>query len=1374
MCSLGYYGSIAADSGSCTACPIGKHGYNSNGERLNINAGCTNCTQGKFGKGSDGQRVSDLTGCDSCPSNSYSPPGSTQRSMCTCNIGYYGTITASSGSCTACPSGKYGTGTDGQRTTEALGCAPCTNPLLPYQYYSSNGGTSATDCQTSTCNNARQWQYYTSSGGASIGGCGVASCTPLSNNKYYSSTAGQVTRTTNTSCTQGTCTNAARNQYYSGPNNQNPPRTTSTSCPVRSCTNARVFQYYSGSGGNSAPQDNTCPVSNCTNRPPAGFYWSGGGGTTAASCSHARCNNALLNNQYYSSNGDISPTGCSVATCTNALQLGQYYSQNGFASPTGCTVSACTNKPSNSVYTPGAYNINANCAFQCVAGYHLDSQACMLCPGGTFSVQGAVGPLQCQACTSGVHFPAGTAVVDTVQTGLSACVWNCRPGYRKAPDGSATCIVASATIEDRLTVKNYALVADRLNATHTRLARLNISDETTQTLGVLNVSLVTLVLLPASDTALRAYGMSSAGVLHAMDYAPPGPARAAPVAGVPRLWRRFGAPASSDFILVTTQQQFLLYKLFLANSTMLEVFDPIVGCLISATASSRDGSFAVSSCDGALFRVALLPPHDHRILAGAPESLGFLDGDNETARLRPALSVAVAPDASAAYVLHPAALSASDCVLRRVDLLATPAQVTTVLRSAYLSDGSISFGTQSDILWVASPLSFTVAQLSVANASQASVLSVFGSAGQGYLDDVTPGLLHTEKFQSPFAVSAWACARRGYDCAAHPAYALPCLQGYTSAVDGPCTPCPPGTYSPSEASQSCSVCPPDAYANIEGSAACYPCAPSCPQGTYFTDCGGQSQGACTPCPRDCPADRYRADCSGSSVGACVRCPSLPAVNQYYSGESDCSVASCSNPLNPGEFWSFHGGTSSTNCTSSPCENRPRQSIYTPSENLGPACDYECLPGHTGPACEPCDPGFFAPTYDSPQCSPCSQGSFASDPASSLCQLCRPGRFMPLQNATACFECPEKTFTQYEGSTDCVPCQQGSVAPRGSSACQQCQPGSVAHPSNSTHCQPCQPGSAANLPGMTVCSPCRQGYVARRASASCSPCLPGTFADAAAEYCHPCPEGLYSSQPATACLSCPPGQVPYSPTGPCSLCPKGHVSLSGNASCSPCPAFTYSPDATARCLTCVRGFDYPTNAYLVATTGNAECDFRCNEGYIFATTLLTKTCVAFNKQLPYFTFRAFVLARVSSSRRLLSTQLSQQDIAVYNQFFADSLGVTVFQVFTSQDTGTGQLVVVVQSQTEAQASALAAQVRTDSLQRKLNSFTHAYLGTPVVDKATLTLSFQTAASPPAPTPSPPTVINVPAQPRFSAACANARPSYLLVFPLILANLLKNLF
>ena len=439
--SVGYVTSDNTEFYDRTACPKGT--YNPyEGQEF-----CRSCLVGTYNPYTGSSQ------CYSCGVGTYAP--TSKMSTCTnCEIGKYTNAAGQSdcavctapkyaypdgsSSCMTCQMGKYSPGISSD-------CAVCTNTLQVYQYYSTNGGSSAIGCSVSTCTNAKVNNYYTSSGGGSAIGCGVGICNNALANQYYSGTSGNVTRTTASSCSTSLCSTAAANKYFSGAGGTAAPIT--NACPVTTCTNALKNQYYSRNTTTTAtPTSNTCPVTTCTNALPYQYY-SGLGAASAPIinlCPVTNCTNAK-GYQYYNGSGGGSAgttaTSCPVQDCTNTISSSQYYSSFGLT-PTGCQLSECSNKPENSQYLPGAINLNSSCAWICNMGYKRESgtSSCVPCPMGTYRSSSLGTDSYCNNCTVGESMPSNYALIRNT-TGNTLCDWECYPppAHAYLKEGILTC-----------------------------------------------------------------------------------------------------------------------------------------------------------------------------------------------------------------------------------------------------------------------------------------------------------------------------------------------------------------------------------------------------------------------------------------------------------------------------------------------------------------------------------------------------------------------------------------------------------------------------------------------------------------------------------------------------------------------------------------------------------------------------------------------------------------------------------------------------------------------------------------------------------------------------------------------------------------------
>ena len=149
-CNKGYTG---PDGSECEACTAG--GF----KDVNGSAACMLCTRGKYSTAT--AAISEAT-CQGCPSYTYSGPGSSVLSNCSCVVGYTGpdgmectaciagTYKDVNGSapCSLCPQGKYSSGTGEAWEAACTGC--------PYDSYSPDGSSLLNNC---SCNKGYTGSY---------------------------------------------------------------------------------------------------------------------------------------------------------------------------------------------------------------------------------------------------------------------------------------------------------------------------------------------------------------------------------------------------------------------------------------------------------------------------------------------------------------------------------------------------------------------------------------------------------------------------------------------------------------------------------------------------------------------------------------------------------------------------------------------------------------------------------------------------------------------------------------------------------------------------------------------------------------------------------------------------------------------------------------------------------------------------------------------------------------------------------------------------------------------------------------------------------------------------------------------------------------
>jgi hypothetical protein len=106
-CLAGFHSAVIGEDGfPCSACPAGKHKEQAGA------LPCTDCLPNFY---STATAATSNATCESCNLNAVSMAGSSNASMCLCDLGYTGSNAAG---CAACAAGKF---------KASKGAAPCTN-----------------------------------------------------------------------------------------------------------------------------------------------------------------------------------------------------------------------------------------------------------------------------------------------------------------------------------------------------------------------------------------------------------------------------------------------------------------------------------------------------------------------------------------------------------------------------------------------------------------------------------------------------------------------------------------------------------------------------------------------------------------------------------------------------------------------------------------------------------------------------------------------------------------------------------------------------------------------------------------------------------------------------------------------------------------------------------------------------------------------------------------------------------------------------------------------------------------------------------------------------------------------------------------------
>ena len=425
-------------------------------------------------------------------------------------------------------------------------------------------------------------------------------------------------------------------------------------------------------------------------------------------------------------------------------------------------------------------------------------------------------------------------------------------------------------------------------------------------------------------------------------------------------------------------------------------------------------------------------------------------------------------------------------------------------------------------------------------------------------------------------------------------------------------PCPAGTFANTTGHGLCDSCPAGFYClegSIEPSGPCgwgYYCplgstspdAVHCPEGTFRDTTGAARVGdcfTCTPggyCPEAssepvlCPPGQYCP--SGAAVP--VPCPKGRFGNNTgLSSESECRLCL------PG-FYCDETGMQGPRGLCDPgffCE----QGSATAQPGLVEPVDWNKgaltlgVGGYGGicPAGSYCPAGTWTPQ-------PCPQGTYLQSEGQASaddCQQCDAGTFCagstlpsPTGNCTAGFFCTggAQNGQQFEAPA-------GTFTSEGASAPVVCPVGRYNPLRKQAECAPCPAGFFCPAEGLTEGVVCPSGSYCPAGNQSDLLCPAGRYtAEQGAKSlseCLLCDEGAYCgsnglSAPTGLCDAgyyCPPGQILRNPPG--LECPPGLYCSTGSVVGSPCPAGRYQPSILAGsptdCLVCPARFACPTGS-----------------------------------------------------------------------------------------------------------------------------------------------------------------------------------------------------
>lgn len=387
----------------------------------------------------------------------------------------------------------------------------------------------------------------------------------------------------------------------------------------------------------------------------------------------------------------------------------------------------------------------------------------------------------------------------------------------------------------------------------------------------------------------------------------------------------------------------------------------------------------------------------------------------------------------------------------------------------------------------------------------------------------------------------------------------PCQAGHVRADrgDGPCTPCPTGTFSAN--TTHCLPCAADMNTTGSGHAHCRCDAPlmfvggrcePCPVDTYFEafDASNRTRiaslvvhswnaatatvGTVTRqwhrglCKR-CPASASTLGMRGLTAPAVCRCDRgfrfLPARGECKACpantfEADSICFPCGiDAVSPNSSLS----EAACVCPEVPCAH----GVQRPPKLFGRHCLLKCDP--VLDVCTACAAGTAKPNVsavgNNDACERCAFSEFQEAAASTACDACTPTRAHLLAGATnrsACLCAPGHAPDPAAPARNapCLPCAPGHYKPSLSNAqCQQCDFGSFMPGAGATACLSC----ALFAP---VANASTTAFQASRSDADCT-CHPGHERRGAA--CVACPAGSFRTTKGTeACAQCGAALLPH--------------------------------------------------------------------------------------------------------------------------------------------------------------------------------------------------------------------------------------------------------
>ncbi|EKX31555.1 hypothetical protein GUITHDRAFT_149224 [Guillardia theta CCMP2712] len=435
-------------------------------------------------------------------------------------------------------------------------------------------------------------------------------------------------------------------------------------------------------------------------------------------------------------------------------------------------------------------------------------------------------------------------------------------------------------------------------------------------------------------------------------------------------------------------------------------------------------------------------------------------------------------------------------------------------------------------------------------------------SGRGVTKGLTPlsSFLWADSGDGSFISAPSSSVPSGEPTAAFPGSAVSALNYYNpdriptleSAV---CLPCPLGAVGPEESNSATACTCPPSYRSVYAAEGLVGSCSLCEANTFLANPGDIS---CTPCPGN------RTSPEGSV--SVFDCSCLPG----YIGQPGHACVGC----NLGTY-----RLNETHCE--PCP--PFRTSDFAADSVD---ECYCIPGYFlgSGKCEPCAAGTYwdlgicrscPDNADSPEASVditrCSCNPGYTGRNGEECVPCNPGTYKLGSDPGICFNCPKNTVSPpASGSVlDCV-CQAGYTGADGAE-CAACQAGKFKASIGSEDCTGCPGGSTSLIASISplncTCKPAFQPT-----ESGCEPCPIGTYKDNSLNQpCFTCPRNsstvAVGSEFITAC-QCVGGYVGER-GGPCVPCNSSSYKIT-YLTCQPCGTGQYSPPASDSIESCVCG------------------------------------------------------------------------------------------------------------------------------------------------------------------------------------------------------------